>query len=550
MNNKKFVDSIIHKYIGRIGSFAQIRLKNKAEADDLASMIIYEAYVSLLKLNDVQNQNIDGYIYKVSCNVYARYLQEKNKMDALQQIEKHNFVTNDDTHEEAKKAIINERKLVSGYVSLKGITRGIFHKFYYSKIPIEQIASMYEMPVGSIKRHLHEARQHIKYTMEMTDDYEYEIYPHELFTVSVTGLGQTAFRFFKDVYRSSLTLSISVFIYDSPKTIAEIAYYLKIQSSIVQQEISFLLRYNLVKEVLKDKYIANVLIDFSTKEAKEKKNKLFWQYANIVCEKYIPILINTFEKKRILDNIYVPDKDANFLLWNMINYCCYRKLFFPNNDIDWKKYQIKNKAGSYNVALINTLYTYNMEGLSYTPRWYRASGELLFYDKKRKFSKYCFNSYMDARLNFDCYYDNYYEMLFDYIVGKKDKSDFPKGSLKDLYDNYFLRKQNKNDVLNMIIVKKNEADFMKMIPEPPDDFAALNKKLADELFEIDKDQFPKHVHYLYKAYYSSPLALPDIRMRINYKLQNDGVLRRLTPIQYFNVNRLIFADIGNRIVDN
>ena len=47
------------------------------KAEELASRISFDVYVSLLKIDSVYN--IDGYVYRVAHNVYARFVNEEIK---------------------------------------------------------------------------------------------------------------------------------------------------------------------------------------------------------------------------------------------------------------------------------------------------------------------------------------------------------------------------------------------------------------------------------------------------------------------------------------
>ena len=68
-------DKIITKYIKKIYGFSLSKTKNIDLAEELASRITFAAYKSLLKKEEVEN--IDGYIFRISQNVYNSFMAEE-----------------------------------------------------------------------------------------------------------------------------------------------------------------------------------------------------------------------------------------------------------------------------------------------------------------------------------------------------------------------------------------------------------------------------------------------------------------------------------------
>ena len=72
--DKDKADKIIIGYLEKAFGFALTKTNNIDEAEELASRIIFDVYKSLLRSDDIQN--IDGYVYRVARNVYARFVDE------------------------------------------------------------------------------------------------------------------------------------------------------------------------------------------------------------------------------------------------------------------------------------------------------------------------------------------------------------------------------------------------------------------------------------------------------------------------------------------
>ena len=79
--DKKEVDRIIERYLKKVFGYALTKTKDLDKAEELASRIIFDVYKSLLKKDKCEN--IDGYVYRVACNVYARFVAEEVKGQQL-----------------------------------------------------------------------------------------------------------------------------------------------------------------------------------------------------------------------------------------------------------------------------------------------------------------------------------------------------------------------------------------------------------------------------------------------------------------------------------
>ena len=71
---KTLADKIITEYYDKLFGFALSKISSIDKAEELASRITLEVYSSLLKSDEVVNVN--GYIYRIACNVYARFIAE------------------------------------------------------------------------------------------------------------------------------------------------------------------------------------------------------------------------------------------------------------------------------------------------------------------------------------------------------------------------------------------------------------------------------------------------------------------------------------------
>lgn len=71
--DKETADNLITKYNKKLFGFALSKTSCIDKAEELASRITLEVYSSLLKRDNINNVN--GYIYHVAQNVYARFME-------------------------------------------------------------------------------------------------------------------------------------------------------------------------------------------------------------------------------------------------------------------------------------------------------------------------------------------------------------------------------------------------------------------------------------------------------------------------------------------
>ena len=82
---KQDADKLISSYIKKLFGFAMSRLSKIDEAEELAAEITFQVYTSLLKQDNIAN--LDGYIYRIARNVYARYIDDKKQITSVDGLE-------------------------------------------------------------------------------------------------------------------------------------------------------------------------------------------------------------------------------------------------------------------------------------------------------------------------------------------------------------------------------------------------------------------------------------------------------------------------------
>lgn len=72
--DKKTADRTIFEYRDRIFGFALDKVRNIDQAQELASDIMCEVYSAFLKRENIVN--LDGYVYRIARNVWAKFVHK------------------------------------------------------------------------------------------------------------------------------------------------------------------------------------------------------------------------------------------------------------------------------------------------------------------------------------------------------------------------------------------------------------------------------------------------------------------------------------------
>jgi len=548
--DKNYADKIIAEYIEKIFGFALSKTMNTDKAEELASRITFDVYTSLLKSGGINNVN--GYIYRVASNVYARFIDEEVRGRRHISLDEVNVpCENDFTLDfEKNETYIRLRKKIS---YLGRIQREIVVMHYFQRLKQNEIADRLNIPLGTVKWHLHDARNQIKEGMNRMDTMNEKI-NLGLKPVKFTSMGHsgnpspdnkdTAY------YLSKLiSQNIAYAAYREPKTITEIAEELGVSAAFIEDEVAYLEDNGFMDKLPGGKYQTNIVINEPNKNALEQSNKVYTKYAKIIKDKYIPLVFDAM-KNYDSKKIYVPDNDLNFLMWLAVIYACGKKLNVPNKneDIDWSKYRVKHKDGGDYIAFASVAGNFKFDELSYNPNLYGACGDMTRgnCDEKEKPHIWAWqlNTYYDDRKN--GWMNNLtsdYEYLYEYITGKLAKTPENADKFKRLFDKGYLVSKGDSEYVNIIISTLSENEFIDLLPAMPEELKTVSKELDEEIFKINKSQYPPRMEDLHRAWSINCMANNETRLHVVEQLVADGTLKPLTDVQKHSVNTILFCDV-------
>ena len=145
--NKEFADKMIEQFQTKFFGFAISKCRDLDEAEELASRITCEAYVTLRNMDEIYNW--EGYLYKIASNVYAKYVKEQKKnqnkdIDELEIRDTYDFEA-DVSHKEKLELIKKE------IAWLGKRHREIVILHYYHNKKLSEIAEQLGIPEGTVK---------------------------------------------------------------------------------------------------------------------------------------------------------------------------------------------------------------------------------------------------------------------------------------------------------------------------------------------------------------------------------------------------------------
>ena len=540
--NKLCADKIVTEFMEKIFGFALTKTYDTDKAAELASRITFDVYTSLLKVGNVEN--IDGYIYRIAHNVYARYVDEEVRgrqisLDNVRIPVAHDFTL----AVEKEEAYRHLRRRIS---YLGKIQREIVVMYYFDRLKQGEIAKRLNLASGTVKWHLHEAKGQLKGGFQkMNTSTNLEIKPVR-FNAGMWSSGNPMPGKGTDFYLNKLIAqNIAYAAYWQPRTITEIAEALGVPAAFVEDEIAYLEEHGFLDKLPGGKYQTNIYIMQLKKEFMERKHELFKRYAKLVCEQYIPLVFEAMKDYRT-KGIYTPKNDVNFLMWAAISYACKHKFVFKPSQYD-SKYRIKRKDGGDYIAGAVITNNDEMKSLSFDQNVYHAPNNMTRWGED-PVASWQLTTYYDTRSN--DYEDNRYEdylWLYEYITGVITKEEAHADKFKRLFDKGYLVAESSGEYVNMVVnlfaTNKPYGGIEELLPSPPDTLMQASEELDKALFALEKENYPLHMQELCRLWNSNSFSEQNFVTYVLAELIADGTLKPLTDAQKTSVNTIMFSAV-------
>ena len=325
--NRQDVEKTITEYLKPIFGFALKRCKSIHDAEDLSQEIAIRAFRALLIKDDVADMG--KFIWTVAHNTLSNYYRDAAKsmvgvsIDEVAELiaDPYSEIDTDDN----RNAI---HRLQTEIAYLSKLQRRIVIAYYFENRKQADIARELDIPLGTVKWHLFEAKKELKRGMDtMRKASELKFNPIKFHSYGVNGsVGKKSP---DEFFRSTLAQNICYCVRNTAKTINEIADDLGVSPVYVETEVEFLEEYGFL-QAQKDKYIINFIISEPTAELLTMQNDMYKRAAELFAND----LYDELTSSGILDDPDIlcgqtdapisltesPKADRNFILWTLIPY--------------------------------------------------------------------------------------------------------------------------------------------------------------------------------------------------------------------------------------
>ena len=320
-------EKIIKEYLKPIFGFALKRCKNAHDAEDLSQDIVLKAFRALLIKDDIGD--VSKFIWTIAHNALSNYYRDAAKsvigvsIDEVAEIiaDPDSMLSDDDNADTI-------RRLQSEIAYLSKLQRRIVIAYYFENRKQTDIAKDLDIPLGTVKWHLFEAKKELKRGMDtMRKASELKFNPIKFDLCGFNGFVGTEGSPSK-FFNSLMAQNIEYSVWKEAKTINKIADELGVSPVYVESEAERLEEYGLLTKS-GDRYLCNILLGESTDELNRLHDKMYSQAADIFANE----LFDELTTSGILDDnkiwggstepftfTYDPPKDKNFMLWALIPY--------------------------------------------------------------------------------------------------------------------------------------------------------------------------------------------------------------------------------------
>ncbi|MBQ7338648.1 MAG: RNA polymerase sigma factor [Clostridia bacterium] len=318
-------ETIITEYIKSIFGFALKRCRSVQDAEDLSQEILLKAWRALMNKDDIDNPA--KFIWTVAHNALNNYYRDRDRRGvgvSLEEIEETLADESFSLLQEDERGAIEKMRSEIAYLSK--LQRQIVIAYYFQNKKQAEIAQMLDIPLGTVKWHLFEAKKELKRGMDtVRQTSELQFNPIKFSAKGITGsIGN---KMPEDLFRSALTQNICYCVRNEAKTINEIAAALGVSPAYVEGEVDFLEEYEFLKKQ-KDKYIINFIISEPSSERLAMENTMYKKAAALFAD----TLYNELTASGLLDHpdiwcgqtdepislTHSPRADHNYLLWSLI----------------------------------------------------------------------------------------------------------------------------------------------------------------------------------------------------------------------------------------
>lgn len=535
--NKQKADEIITAYLPKLYGFAIRKSFSYTEAEELCSDIVCELYGSLLKVDEVYN--LDGYILRISEYVYSKFVSSKKKHQGVSIDGMHLPYEEDYSFGETEEEVNRLRREIA---YLTKIRREIVFSYYYENKSVSAISKELRIPEGTVKWHLHKARNELKEGIEM----ERKIGKLGLKPIKANNnIGHSGIpgrNGGPEYYLNDhLNLNIVYSVYYIPKTAEEISEELGVTPVFIEDRIELLENNGFLVRQPGDRFTTYVKFDPETYSLERKENvlKMRLQAAEILSKDYAEAV-----RAAIADvkDVYIPTGNRELLEAAVVFYGVANKCRIPVRK-DLSKYYIKTTDGGNYIPFVYLPRTQSdkdyKQTLSLPSYW--ACGDMTRTSQKYPvFSWSVDTRYSSREGGWEKNLTADYEYVYELITGAISEDAVNGHKFIRLRNRKFITEDNK---VNIMIVKGDGLKFFEKIP-PLDDKTKENfAHFALESAEILARDYPPQMRDLVISWHAGAFISATVAIMVMDILYGNGTFKELSPREKITSNLIMFCDV-------
>ncbi len=268
--NRQDAEQFLTASLKPIFGFALKRCKSVPDAEDLAQEIAARTFRALLAREDVEDPT--HFLWTVAHNTLCNYYRDTAKNAVGVSLDEATFLTApaDDPDDADAQTL---RRLRQEIAYLSETQRRIVIAYYFENRKQAEIARELNVPVGTVKWHLFEAKKELKRGMQtMRETSELRFHPIKFDSYGTVGSIGTKSP--AEFFRSALAQNLCYSVRNRAKTVNEIADDLGVSPIYVGSEAEHLAEYGFLR-FEKGKYLANFLISEPTVELLTLQNEMY-----------------------------------------------------------------------------------------------------------------------------------------------------------------------------------------------------------------------------------------------------------------------------------
>lgn len=527
---KKEADRIIGGYVNKLFGFALSRLNNIDEAQELSSQTVCEVYKSLLNSGEIVN--IDGYVYRIAKNMYARYIDRGMKYRAADGIEQ--MADESDPIQEFLDR--EEFGLLRREITyLSATQRSVILHYYFHDLKIREIAERLMISENTVKWHLSASRKELKTGMEKTRTIgTLGVEPIRFCNMGHSGSpgskGDTA-----NFLAKSLTQNIAYAAYHQPRTINEIADELGVNPIFIEDEVKILEEYGFMDRLRGDKFQTHMRIYEANRESTAIYREAYKKYVPLFSEKFFAPILNGITE--IPDFVHVPDNDLNVYKWSLMCFLAFKLAIAETDD---QKYMVERPDGGKYTAFASVEVRANWEPSDDEPyEKFWACGDMWRDMEQYEWLGWQLNCYWSARGgNWRENLSSDYEKLDYFLRGELPEVPANLESYRRLLEKGYLIKENGDYKCNVILCDSYQK-WNDHIPNASEEITKLSKEYVQMVTKAELIGQPKHMHEELRYYIQNSAV--QLRTRIMLRLVKMGVLKEPTKAQAKSLLTILFT---------